>query len=75
MKKLFYYADKYAAQSTWKNFALIKICLCAIGIIIGICIPSKNKKKAGFFAALAFVATYIPLMKGFIDVIKRNQKD
>ena len=47
MKCLFTYADKYLKQSSWKDLALIKFCLFAMGIMGGIRIPEKNKKGAG----------------------------
>lgn len=54
MKQLFDYADKYIKQSTWKDFALLKFCLFAMGILVGIQIPEKNKKHTGIIAAVIF---------------------
>ena len=42
MKKLFGYADKYVKQSDWKDLAMIKFCLAAMGVLIGISLPVKN---------------------------------
>mgnify|MGYP001042396450 CR=1 FL=1 len=72
MKQLFNYADKYIKQSTWKDFALLKFCLFAMGILVGIQIPEKNKKHTGIIAAVIFTATYIPLMAKFISVIRKQ---
>lgn len=72
MKKLFDYANKYAAKSTWKEFALIKFCLCAIGVIIGVLLPEGIRIPALVTAGIVFVITYIPLMAGFIKVIKKG---
>ncbi len=69
MKKLFDYATAYAKQSSWKDFALIKFCLCAIGIIIGVLLPKTVMKTALIIAGAVFVITYIPLMVKFIKVI------
>ncbi len=69
MKKLFDYATEYAKQSTWKDFALIKFCLCAIGIIIGVLLPKTVTKPALIIAGVVFIITYIPLMVKFIKVI------
>ena len=63
MKKLFELGNRYAAKSSWKDFALVKFCLCAIGVMIGINIPAKNKKYVVPAAAGVFAATYVPLMK------------
>ena len=43
MKKLFGYADAYIKESTWKDLALIKFCLAAIGLLIGLEIPQEKK--------------------------------
>ncbi len=69
MKNLFYYADKYLEKSVWKDLAMIKFCLFSIGILAGIKIPAKNKKKAGMVASVLFAITYIPLMAKFFAVI------
>lgn len=68
MKKLFCYADKYVEQSSWKDFALVKLCLFAIGIIVGIRIPDKNKRAAGWIAYFVFLTTYLPLMSKFLRI-------
>lgn len=62
MKLFFELGDCYAKKSDWKDFALTKFCLCAMGILIGIRIPRKHKKTAGLAALAVFTATYIPLM-------------
>ncbi len=69
MKQLFYYADKYIQQSTWKDFALLKFCLFAMGVLVGIHIPQKNRKPVGIAAVAVFAATYIPLMAKFASVV------
>lgn len=69
MKQLFNYADKYIRQSTWKDFALLKFCLFAMGVLVGIHISEKNRKPAGIAATAVFVATYIPLMAKFVSVV------
>ncbi len=69
MKKLFDYATAYAKQSSWKDFALIKFCLCAIGIIIGVLLPKSVMKPALIIAGVVFIITYIPLMVKFIKII------
>lgn len=54
--------NRYARESNWKDFALVKFCLCAMGIIIGVQIPQKYRKLAVGIASVLFIATYIPLM-------------
>ena len=73
MKCLFNYADKYLKQSSWKDLALIKLCLFAMGIMAGIRIPDKNKRMAGWIAYFVFLATYLPLMSKFLRIV--TEKD
>ncbi len=75
MKKFLELGNRYASQSNWTDFALTKFCLCAMGILIGISIPNKNKKSLGFVAAIVFVASYIPLMGKVFKVGKAMLKE
>lgn len=69
MKKLLACANQYVKESDWKDLALLKFCLCAVGIMIGLSIP-KEKKKFPFLAAgSVFVVTYIPLMMKFVKAV------
>ena len=62
MKWFFELGDRYAAKSDWKDFALVKFCLCAMGVLIGVMVPKKYKKPAMAVAAGVFLVTYVPLM-------------
>lgn len=73
MQKLFGYAEKYIAKSDWKDLAMLKFCLFAMGILAGMRIPEKNRKQAGWIAAAVFAATYIPLMAKFFSVIREKE--
>ena len=57
MKFLFRSADEYLRQSDWRDLALIKICLFAIGVMAAV-----------IAAASVFTATYIPLMTKYIKI-------
>lgn len=72
MKRLFVYAEKYIAKSDWKDLAMLKFCLFAMGVLAGMRIPEKSRKQAGWIAAAVFVATYIPLMAKFFSVIREK---
>ena len=73
MNKLFEDANQYVKESDWKDLSLIKFCLCAIGVIIGINIPQKYRKTATKVAAGIFVVTYVPLIVKFIKIIFRKK--
>ena len=69
MKWLFDGADRFCAQCSWKDFALVKFCLCAIGVIIGVLLPVSVKTAAFWIALIVFVITYIVLMTKFFRVL------
>ena len=73
MKKLFDYAEKYIARSDWKDLAMLKFCLFAMGVLAGMRIPERNRKQAGWVAVVVFAATYIPLMAKFFSVIGEGE--
>ena len=66
-------ADRYAAQSTWKDFALVKFCLASIGVLIGLSVPPRRRKEAGILAALVFLPTYVLLMKDFLPFLTARE--
>jgi len=70
MKKLFSAADRYLEESDWRTMALLKFCLCAMGVLIGIALPKKAKKPALFIALAVFLATYLPLMLKFLPFLR-----
>lgn len=74
MKKLFSVAGAYAAQSDWTDFALVKLCLAAIGMALGLSVPEKQKKPALFASFILFAATYVPLMARFVRVVRQYEK-
>ena len=67
MGRLLELGNAFTEKSDWKDLALIKFCLCAIGVLIGLSIPKKTRKFATVIAVFVFLATYIPLM---IKVVK-----
>jgi len=70
MEKLFHVAEEYIKGMKWQDMALLKICLCAAGIIIGITAPKRWRKGLLVLAAAAFVITYIPLMAKFVPAMR-----
>lgn len=72
MKKLFEYANQYLKESDWKDLVLIKSCLCAMGIILGLMVPKEKKKYIFIAAAWTFLITYIPLMAKFFIIVRKT---
>lgn len=73
MKRLFSCANEYVRQSDWKDLALVKFCLCAVGIIIGILIPRESKKPVGIVAGIVFIVTYILLVPRFFMMLIKGE--
>ena len=69
--KLFDAANQYCKESDWKTLAMIKFCLCSMGVIIGVLLPQSVKTAALTIAAVVFVITYVPLMIRLFKVFKR----
>ena len=72
MKKVFEYANVYAQKCSWKEFALLKICLCAVGVMIGLSIPKDKKKESFTVAGVVFAVSYIPLMGKFVKIVMQE---
>ena len=72
MKKFFILGDIYASESNWKDFALVKFCLFAIGIIVGVNAPKKYRKPITIVSLIVFLSTYIPLMAKVLRIVKDN---
>ena len=67
MKRLFDCADSYVQSRNWKMLALVKFCLCSIGVLLGLSVPEKHKRATGVFALGIFLATYFSLMADFLS--------
>ncbi len=73
MKKFFEVADRYVMESDWKVLAMLKLCLCSVGVMIGLSIPREKKKIPFMIAAIVFVVTYIPLMAKYFKTWKEEK--
>ena len=54
MKTLLGIGNKYAKKSSWRDFAVVKFCLFAMGLIAGTYVADKNKKSVRAGAAAIF---------------------
>ena len=76
MIKILEIGNRYAEQSDWKDFALTKFCLCAMGILIGLKIPTNKKKVTAIIAGGIFGVTYSVLMTKVFKIVKSlNQRN
>ncbi|OUN02141.1 permease of phosphate ABC transporter [Flavonifractor sp. An92] len=74
MKKLFSAADACIAEMNWKDMALVKFCLCSMGMLLGLAVPKKGRKWAALGASILFVTTYLPLILKFLPALSRAMK-
>ena len=73
MKKLLDFGNRYARQSTWKDFALVKLCLFSMGLIVGALVCDPYKKAVIGVSICVFAATYIPLIVRMIRVARSRE--
>ncbi|MEG0780731.1 MAG: permease of phosphate ABC transporter [Oscillospiraceae bacterium] len=74
MKKLYALIDRCMDHCSWKDLGLIKVCMLALGILLGIALPKKAKRPMFWVAVVAFLATYVPLLVKFLPLLPA-QKD
>ncbi len=72
MRKLLEFGNRYARQSTWKDFALTKFCLFSMGLFAGMFVSEEHKKLFIGIAICVFAATYIPLIIKMIRVARQG---
>lgn len=72
MKRLFEIGNQYVAESDWKDLALIKFCLCAMGVLIGMQVRPKEKKAVAGIAGGIFLGTYVVLMAKLARIVFRK---
>ena len=71
MKKLFRIADEYLKRCTWKDLTLIKFCLLALGVVIGLLLPGSAKNAALILCLVVFAVTYVPIMIKFVGFLRK----
>ena len=69
MKRLMDAVDRYLGDCTWKDIAVLKFCLMALGVMLGIAVPARKKTVSAWLASLVFVGTYVPLMSKFLPYL------
>lgn len=75
MERLLEAADRYLDHCTWKDIAVLKCCVCALGVLIGLAVPARKKRASAWVASLVFVAAYVPLMGKFLPYLLGEKVD
>ena len=57
------------------HLAMIKICLCGMGMVIGSSLSPKYKREVMTAGATMFVLSYVPLMSKFIGICKAEHSN
>ena len=72
MKKLLAAAQGYVSEMSLWDVAGLKLCLAALGVLVGLLIPRRSRRLAAVVACLVFFATYLPLMVRFLSSMGRR---
>ncbi len=72
MKELFRYANAYIRKLHWEDFALFKICLLALGVLLGLALPKRIRRPVGFVAVVLVMLTYVPAIGKFLNAGSRK---
>ena len=67
MKKLFNWADDCIRQWDWKNVALLKFCMLALGVLLGLALPRCARSRARAVSGMVFLLTWVPLMASLLN--------
>ncbi|MBM6828327.1 permease of phosphate ABC transporter [Anaerotignum lactatifermentans] len=66
MKKLLALLNGYVLECEWKDLALMKTCICAFGVMLGLSLPREKKKPALAVSGVLFVASTALLAVRFL---------
>ena len=73
MNRLTDAANRYLKDCDWKDISILKVCLIALGVLLGIAVPARKKKASAWPASLVFLAAYVPLMAKFLPYLLGGQ--
>lgn len=71
MKKIFDAADQYCKEGNWKTIAMLKICVLAMGVLVGMSLSEKSKNIIRPICCVVYGGSMIPLLKRYFDILKR----
>ena len=53
----------------------LKVCLLAMGTLLGLSVPFRWKKPAALLGSFLFVGTYLPLMVRLLECLTRTERE
>ena len=75
MKKLFDHANACIRRWDWKDVALLKFCMLALGVLAGLALPRKAHREARTLCGGVFLMTWVMLMADFLNGMPAGQED
>lgn len=54
MNQLLDAANRYIKSCDWRDIALLKVCVCALGVLVGLAMPWRKKWPVAWAASLVF---------------------
>lgn len=75
MKRIMKRGKKYIERMDLWDVSFLKICLCAMGVLIGLGVSENKKKSVGITAVFVFIATYVPLMAKYIGIVLEEKEE
>ena len=67
--KMFDAANRFCRQSTWKTLAALKVCLLALGVMVGLLLPNACRIPVVIVCAVVLVVTCVPLVAKYIRIL------
>lgn len=74
MKNIINTGKEFLKQASWSEMVLLKTCVFTAGILFGRALPKKLGRPVVFAAMAVFVATYVPLILKFLEILKKDNK-
>lgn len=75
MKRLFASADEFLRESGWRDLALVKFCLFSMGLLAGLQVTERRRKRVRIAASAVFLLTYVPLMAKFLGILSEECRE
>ena len=58
-----------------EDMAALKVCLLAMGTLLGLSVPFRWKKPSALLGSFLFVGTYLPLMVRLLECLTRTERE
>ena len=72
MKRYFDAATRYCKKSSWKTLAALKLCLLALGVLIGVLLPDSWRILIVVVCAVVYAVTCVPLLARYFRILRQR---